>query len=268
MKKTVSLLLLFTFSLTLLTQDLLFARGAREAKYSLAVLPFTVKGRIANDPSVRLAKRLQRELDNLRLFDLEDLDLVENILRDNGIIPSNCASVECGKRAGELIGVRLVASGEIRKAGSAYFIDVKIIHVSSGQVVQNVRDEIEGKLDDVLNAMPTIAARLVGKKPLAAQTVRQARQQMQPVESKNPDALIIDTQPESEPINIGEQPAEINLQAKTGKKGSHIAKWALLGVLLAGGVGAGVLLATKGNGNGGENGTGTITKLPGHPTFP
>jgi hypothetical protein len=227
---------------------------------------------------MRVAEGLQKAIDEVNMFTVSDFAHVQSTLRENGIIPSNCSSIACGRQAGRLLGVRLIANGEIRKVGSRLFLEARILHVATGKVVQTVNEQYDdGNPDTVIDDMPSVVAKLVGKAPVSpSQPVPQ-----QPV-STPPDEgdIIIDTQPTEEPVIMTREPEDIftiggpedtdSEQAAARKKGGAM-KWALIGLLVAGGVGAGVLIAQKGGSGSGDNGGntgGAITTLPGNPKFP
>ncbi|MFQ5628262.1 MAG: hypothetical protein ACE5I1_05835 [bacterium] len=277
MKQKICLTLVCSFFFSLISQDLLFARFFQSSTYSLAVIPFSLRGRISGDSSTQLAESLQMELNRTRMFTVTNLSTVQNTLRDNGIIPSNCGSIECGRQAGKILGARLVANGEVRRVGSRIMLDARIIHVASGKVVQSVSEQYyDGDINDVINDMPSIAAKLIGKDSSSLPPQQPATP---PLEQGQED-IIIDPQSQQgkEPIEITEQPEDVftigepdditDTQPALKKRGSGM-KWALIGLLVAGGVGAGVLIANKSGDDGsGDNGGATVTKLPGHPKFP
>jgi TolB-like protein len=279
MKQKICLTLIFTFILTLLSQDILFARFFQSSRYSLAVIPFSTRGRISGDTSVRLAERLQEELSRTNMFSVSDLTNTQSTLRDNGIIPSNCGSIECGQQAGRVLGVRLVANGEVRRVGSRIILDVRILHVTSGNIVQSVSEQYyDGSIEAVINDMPAIAAKLIGSSAPAGRSVSQQPANVPPQQPQ--EDIIIDTQEqqEKEPVITTQQPEDIFTigeesdatqgQPSLRKRGSGT-KWALIGLLVAGGIGAGVLIAGgSGDDSGNNNGSGVVTKLPGHPKFP
>lgn len=267
MKQKICLTLIFTFILTLISQDILFARIFQSPKYTLAVIPFSIKGRISGDYSALLAERLQQELIRTNMFSVRDLTSTQNTLRNNGIIPSNCSSIECGQQAGRALGVRLIANGEVSRVGSRIILDIRIMHVASGNVVQSVREQFyDGSIDAVLNDMSAVSAKLVGNR---AQAGRQASQQPANIPPQQSREGITTTQQPHDVFTIGEGSEVTDMQPLQQKRSDNM-KWVLVGLLVAGGIGAGVLIAS-GNGNsdsGDNNGSGVVTKLPGHPKFP
>lgn len=268
MKRTISLCLIFAFTFMCIVPNLLLAKALMAPKYSLAVLPFTVKGRLDAGGGVLFGERLHQELSRNEMFTTSNYKTTQNALRDNGLIPSNCGSVECGVQAGKVLGVRLIANGEIRKVGARIFLEARIIHVASGQIIQSINEQYnEGTLEDVIADAPGIAVRLIGQAP-GRQTSRPPLEILPPAEEIQQipaQSQTTGTQPDDVFI-LGEKSDIPGRQSSLGKKSNPL-KWALFGLLVAGGIGAGVLIASRSANDNADGGT-TVTTLPGHPKFP
>lgn len=264
MKQKTCLTLIFTLLISFLSHDMLLARAFQSTNYSLAVIPLAVRGRISSDASMRISERLQEELIRTRMFTVTNLATVQSTLRDNGIIPSNCGSMECGLQAGRILGARLAANGEIRRVGSRIMLDVRILHIASGKVVQSVSEQYyDGNVNEILQDMPSIVQQLVGRQAAGS------AQQPQDPGMMAEDEPIITTEDPDDVFTIGDSDEFGDTQPGMRQNGNSL-KWVMIGLVVAGGVGAGVLLANKnGDENGGDNGDGgPVTKLPGHPIFP
>ena len=279
MKQKICLSLIFTLLISFISHDMLLARAFQSQSYSLAVIPFAVRGRIPGDASERVAERMQVELTRTNMFVVTNMATVKSTLRDNGIVPSNCGSIECGRQAGRILGARLVANGEMRRVGSRIILEARIVHVASGKIVQSVNEQyFDGNVNSVIQDMPNIIEKLVGKQvgstppPQAPATEAPESRQQEPdllgqenqepsTPAQDPDDVFTIGDPEGAPTG---QPA----MRRSGGGGGM--KWALIGLLVAGGVGAGVLLSnkSKSDDNNGNGDGSTVTKLPGHPIFP
>lgn len=258
MKKKVTYLLLSAFLLTMCTQELLIARSLNlPNKYSLAVIPFSLKGRVPASASKELAVRMQEELRRKNLFTIMDQVQVESTLRANNILPANCSSLQCGLDAGRRLGVQLVVNGNVRMVGTTYFIDVQMIHVGSGRVVNSYQGEVDGQMSDLQAYMPMLANQLVGRAGQAAGTPAPPSQPGQ----TRPESFDTGSTPGESLFEIGDS----NRQQES-KRGGSGAKWAVIGLLVAGGAATGIYFATKG----GEENPPTPPggQLPGQPPFP
>lgn len=257
MKKKVTYLLLSAFLLTMCTQELLIARSLNlPNKYSLAVIPFSLKGRVPASASKELAVRMQEELRRKNLFTIMDQVQVESTLRANNILPANCSSLQCGLDAGRRLGVQLVVNGNVRMVGTTYFIDVQMIHVGSGRVVNSYQGEVDGQMAELQAYMPVLANQLVGRAGQAGSTPAtgsQTRSESFDVGSSSPGSM----------FEIGDS----NRQQES-KRGGSGAKWAVIGLLVAGGAATGIYFATKGGDENPGTGPGPGGQLPGQPPFP
>lgn len=256
MKKTVSLLLLISFFLSLFSFDLFAARKFQQTQYSLAVIPFAVKGRLPSSASKQLAERLQRELVKFGSFQPMNITKVESVLRENNILPANCSSEECGREAGKLVGAALVVNGKIRKIGSLYQIEARILHGKTGEVVRAVTDEFEGSLNDLAIYMRVIAAKLTDQ-------THRLRQEM-PVQDPG---FTETTESDNDVLQeANETLKDLNQQRARKRKKGGKSKWIVYGLLGASVVGAGVFIMQANSQ--GENGEGVTAQLPGPPVFP
>jgi len=257
MKRAVSSLLLCALASTLFVQDILVAQRRKGDKYSLAVLNLNAIGDNLPRTDVSLISgRLTEELSTTGLFYIMSQRDMERGLFSKNLDPSECSSIECAVRAGAALGVQLVVVGTISQNVSSYAIDLQMVHVSSKAVVKDYRDNIEGDLNDLYGNIRFVAQEFMG----LARTQGEAgtKHEALPPPSQQP---VTDSFPTSERFPTNEP---------TYESGGGF-KWAYVGIglLVAGGVGAGVLLAQKGSDDsGGSTTTGNPTQLPGPPTFP
>lgn len=254
MKKSISMLLLVTFIATLFAQDIVFAQKRKRDKYSLAVLNLNAIGEGISSTDTRLiTTRLNEELNNTGMFHIMSQTDMERGLFAKNFDPSGCSSIECAIRAGRALGVQLVIIGSITQNPSSYAIDIQMIHVASKAIVKDFRDNLEGDLNDLYNNMRFIALELMGvsRTQAPSRSEETTRAQLPVTEFPDPERL-----PESE---------------RYYDNGGGF-KWIYVGIglLVAGGVGAGLLLANKNSGGGGGVTTtnGDLDNLPGPPTFP
>ncbi len=257
MKGTISILLLSTFMSTLFVQDILLAQRRKGDKYPLAVLNLNAIGdNIPRSDLSLISARLTDELSDTGLFHIMSQRDMERGLFSRNLDPSGCSSIECAVRGGTALGVQLVVLGTISQNVSSYAVDLQMIHVSSKAVVKDYRDNVDGDLNDLYGNMRFVAQEFMGL--ARTQSKPDNKQETLPPPTQQP---VTETYPTTERFP-GDEPSY--------EKGGGF-KWAYVGIglLIAGGVGAGVLLAQKGSDNSGGNTT-TVNpnQLPGPPTFP
>ena len=263
MKRIISMIVLFGFSLLLFSQELLYAIEIQKQKYTLAVLPFEAQDRVSDSQALQLGDVLASELAQYDIFRVKNLNQTNQVLEANDIDPLKCSTKICAIEAGKILGTRLVAKGTVRKAGPLYFLEVSIIHVFSGKTVQYVKDEFQGNFGQLKNHMKVVAQKLVGMKPGSARAVGQTRA-TEPVAT--PQETAVSTSEESAPGE--EQPIEISGSESQNLRKGGKGKWLVLGLLVAGGIGAGVYYSQQNKTNTGSGTNTQTTILPVPPTFP
>jgi len=238
----------------------LFAQGGSQ-KYSLAVLNLSGgPGSFGNSDAKLITAELTREISRTGLFfTMSDIDM-ERGLQSKGLDPDvGCTDIGCATRAGRALGVQLVVFGEIRNTGAGYILDAQMLHVASGQIVKSESKEINGEFRNVLEETPGFAQDLMGVRS-GGPAVSSQNHSTEPKRNFRPNS--------STP-----KPYESSRTQYYEKDGGS--KWLYigLGALVAGGVGAGVMLLTGDDGGGQSNTNGGTTTPPpgnlgGPPSFP
>lgn len=255
MKKVIAVILLSGFTCTLF-QDFVFARSRGEQKYSLAILNLSADPEILSTADTRLmSDGLTEELRKSGLFFSMSQSNMERGLLNNNIDPSNCAHIACAIEAGRVLGVQLIIVGTIDYSGSAFGVDVKMLHVASGKIVKEYQQNFEGTVGDLYEHMKTVARELVGVS--ATQAKRETY------------AGSIETQPPPPKTEQFETPEPYYYEPDSG--GGF--KWLYVGVglLVAGGLATGLVLANGSSDTGGATTAppvGGAEDLPSPPTFP
>lgn len=136
-------------------------------KISVAVLDFTGGG-ISHYEIQGMTNRLRSELFETRQFQVLEREEMDDILSEQGFQQSGCTSTECVVQAGRLIGVQQMVAGSISKIGSIFTLDIRLIDVETGKVVQTVYEDCECPIETVLQStIKTVAVTLAraGEKP-------------------------------------------------------------------------------------------------------
>lgn len=261
MKKVISLILLPAFIFTIVLQDLAYAgpeslpSDAESRVYSLAVLDLEPGGRISVADAGKITDRLRQELQATGLFELMSEDQIVSGLSSSTLLETGCSTTECAVEAGKLLGVKLVANGTINKIGPLYFVEVRLVHVKSGQVVQTVKEEIDGDFKKLEASIPAVTKRLVGYASANATA-------NQPTASEQ--------EQEAVPVENSESTTEASTEGRTApnENKSKTGKTLLVAGLVAVGIGAGIFAAKTIGKDDTGNGGGDPGALPSPPTFP
>jgi hypothetical protein len=168
MKKVITLVVLLAFASTIILQDVM-AAGPRVnepasagAKYSIAVLELESIGRISTSDAGRLTEILRSEFGGAGIFEVMSKSQLETALQGAGLSMMGCSTIDCALLAGRAAATKLVTFGSISKTSSTYDLEVQLVHVKSGQVVQSVRESFDGDFGALEAHMTTVAQKLMG----------------------------------------------------------------------------------------------------------
>lgn len=78
-------------------------------------------------------------------------------------LSDQCNSAECAVQVGQLLGVTQMIAGDLGKLGSTYTIDLRLIDVESGKILQSKTQDYKGEIDGMLDVMKVIANSFAGK---------------------------------------------------------------------------------------------------------
>jgi len=210
-----------TCTFTFLVQDLLASHAARRTKYSLAVLTLS---HADDSVSQVLTGRVTDALQRTGYFATMAYANMVARLRVGKVPAFPCATSRCGVQAGRVLGVQLVVVGRIAFTGGRHLINLQLVHVGSGKVVKQVHQKFEGSLRDLTAAVESAARMLVSSRERSARATRRpatpAADSGKAIHTDRRNAYVIEHH---------------------GPNWSHLG----LGILIAGGIGAGFLLMSK-----------------------
>lgn len=274
MQKLITWHLLLAFTATILLQDVSVANAAYSeaqggAKYSLAVLELEGSGRVSSADASDLSERLREELLRAGVFQVIDKSVLKNVLASRGLHMGGCSAKACAIQIGRAAGAKLVTVGTLSKVGELYFVQVQLIHVKSGEVVESVREDFDGDFEALRSHMGSIARKLSGQSSTPS-----PNPSVPPSSVAHPDEM--QQAPALEDSNAGstnedtfdfQKPSDT---MKTSKSGGNIAL--VIGLVAIAAVGGGFLISEAlkkdNDGNGGTTPPPANRKLLDPPTFP
>jgi hypothetical protein len=110
-----------------------------------------------------LTNKLRSELIKTGKYTVLERSKMEDILKEQGFQQTGCVSTQCAIEAGQLLGVTHIAAGSIGKVGTIFYISLRLINVSTGQIYKTTEQEIEGKIEYLLQyGMQLVANRISG----------------------------------------------------------------------------------------------------------
>ena len=143
--------------LMIISFNLSVAQSKKE-NMTVAVLEFQKTGSITNDDVQTLTNRFRAMLFQTKAFNVVERQKMRDILKEQEFILSDeCSTNECAVQVGQLLGVKYMFAGDIGLIGDTYTIDLRMIDVSTGQLVQTRSKDYDGKISGLLEIMKQIA---------------------------------------------------------------------------------------------------------------
>ena len=143
---------------------------AQEKKTSIAVLEFQSGGSLDKTEINTLTNRFRGLLVKTQAFNVVERERLNEILKAQDFIMSDaCNTAECAVQVGQLLGVESMIAGDIGKLGETYTVDIRLIDVQSGGIIQSETMDYQGKVDGLLGVLKNLADGFAGKVGVKAQ---------------------------------------------------------------------------------------------------
>ena len=140
MKRFIIILTLFSY---LFPQD---------GKLAVSILDFT--GEDVSEKLLRACyQKLETSLIESNRFTVIAKNQREQILEEMKFQNSGVCDEECAVEIGKLVGAEYLMLGDIIGFADLYQINIKIVNIEKGDIVEKVTKEIQGNLSDLLNGM-------------------------------------------------------------------------------------------------------------------
>ena len=158
MKKTIKYLLVIIVGISIIYP----ISAQQQKKKNAAVLEFVSSDLSKNDVT-NLTVRFRALLSQTQAFDMIERDKMTEILKEqNFTLSDNCNSSECAVQIGQLLGVEVMIAGDIGKVGQVYTVDLRMIDVSTGKILQTKSKNYKGEIEGLLEIMEMIANDFAG----------------------------------------------------------------------------------------------------------
>lgn len=132
-------------------------------KTTVAVLEFKSTGDFEKNEMTILTNRFRNMLVQTNTFDVLEREKMNDILKTQDFnISDNCNTAECAVQVGQLLGVQSMIAGDIGLFGETFTIDLRIIDVTTGKIMQTQTQDYVGKRDGLLGVMQIMAGSLAG----------------------------------------------------------------------------------------------------------
>ena len=198
----------FIFILTLIPY--LFSQ---DGKLAISILDFT--GEDVSDKLLRACyQKLETSLIESNRFTVIAKNQREQILKEMKFQSSGVCDEECAVEIGQLVGAEYLMIGEIIGFVDLYQINIKIVNIEKGDVVEKVTEEIEGKLPQLLQGMSESSREITRR--IASGGVQVIPQQPgMEIAQKKYGSIIVESNPSGATVLIdnvkkGSTPLELN----------------------------------------------------------
>ena len=129
-----------------------------DSKTRIAVNDLSPKG-IDKQTAEILSDRLRAELVNTRAIRVMERSEMVSILKEQGFQSSGaCDDASCLVEVGQLLGVENIIAGSIGKISDLFSVSLRVISVTTGEILFTVSDDREGSIKEVLTEVIPAAA--------------------------------------------------------------------------------------------------------------
>ena len=130
------------------------------AQIAVSILDFN--GEDVQDKSLRACyNQLEESLIESNRFTVIDKSQRDEILNEQKFQNSGMCDDACAVEIGQLVGAEFLMLGEVIGFGDLYQVNIKIINIEKGDVVEKVTSQIEGGMSDLLSGMEDASQEIV-----------------------------------------------------------------------------------------------------------
>ncbi len=159
-------------ALTLGLSILFPVSAQQQQKKTIAVLNFVNSGGVGKDEISILTDRFNNYLVNTNVYKVLEREKMDAILKEQDFtMTDNCNSAECAVQIGQLLGMDLMIAGKIGKFGAVYTLDIRIIDVSTGEILRTKSENYKGEKEGLLDMVEGLAYTIAGLTAPAKKTV-------------------------------------------------------------------------------------------------
>lgn len=134
-----------------------------QRKKTIAVLNFVNSGGVDKDEISILTDRFNNFLVNTNIYKVLEREKMDAILKEQDFtMTDNCNSAECAVQIGQLLGMDQMIAGKIGKFGVMYTLDIRIIDVSTGEILRTKSENYKGEKEGLLDMVEVLAYTISG----------------------------------------------------------------------------------------------------------
>ena len=141
---------------------LLLNAALSQPRQSIAILDLEGRG-ISASETASLTDRLRSQLVKTGEVIVVERGQMNQILDEQDFQLTGCTSDECAVEVGQLLGVSQMIAGSIGKIGQAYMLDIRIIDVQTGTILETMTRDYRGEIEGLIAEIESVAWDIVGK---------------------------------------------------------------------------------------------------------
>jgi TolB-like protein len=146
--------------------------NAQSARKTVAVLNFENAGGVEKNEVSILTDRFSSSLFNTSIYKVLEREKMNEVLKAQDFNMSDaCTTTECVMQVGQLLGVEFMVAGKVGKFGQVYTIDIRMIDVSTGELLKTVSENYDGKKEGLLGLIASMASTIANKADISAESL-------------------------------------------------------------------------------------------------
>lgn len=226
--------------LMLVTCGILFINPSpvsAQEKESIAVVDLEGRG-ISTIEAQTLTDRMRSELVKTGAVTVVERGQMQQILSEQDFQMTGCTSDECAVEIGQMLGVTKMVAGSIGKIGATFTVDLRIINVGTGAIINTMTRDYRGEIDGLLTQIERISWELVGLvhpdeliEQLREAPARPLEEVVTREPEPEPERVLVEPQPEPQRPEPRPEPTPA---AKPAKKRGRGLLW-VAAIVVAGG---------------------------------
>jgi hypothetical protein len=140
------------------------ADPAAQSKINYAVMPLKNGDGVSAGEASLITDRLRIEIFQTHKVNIMERDQMQDVLQEQGLQNSGaCNDDACLVQMGQLLGVERMVTGSLGRLGTTMFmLNLRVIDVSTGQLLSVESADIRGQIEDVVSFLPGISKKIVG----------------------------------------------------------------------------------------------------------
>jgi hypothetical protein len=125
---------------------------------TIAVNTLSVRD-LSRSEAISFTDALRSEIGKTGKYEVMERAKMHEILKEQGFQQTGaCDDATCAIEMGKLLAVKYMVLGNVGKVGKTFTLNIRIVEVSSGKIINDITEHHKGSIDDLLSKVIPIAA--------------------------------------------------------------------------------------------------------------